>query len=54
MDQGIYVTFATDGSTNIFILFEKYTMDQNQKVCAFQDFMLDCVQKVTDLAWRED
>jgi len=37
-------------------LFEKYTTFQYQKAkgCAFKDFILDCVHKVTDPSEGED
>jgi hypothetical protein len=56
MDQGVRVTFAADGCTTSFVLFGKYTTDQNQqgKDYAFKDFILDSVHKTTDLTWRED
>lgn len=45
-----------DGCTNSLILFKKYTTDQNQKCkdYAFKGFLLDCSQKMTKPARRED
>jgi hypothetical protein len=37
-----------------FIVFKKYTTNQNGKDYAFKDFSLDCVQKMTELAQREE
>lgn len=41
---------------NSLVLFKKYTTNQNQKgkVCGFKDFVLDCIQKMTEPEGRED
>jgi hypothetical protein len=53
MDQGIYVIFGTAVKSSIF---EKYTTYQNpvDKGCAFKDFILDHVQRVTDPSERDE
>jgi hypothetical protein len=43
-------------AVNNYILFKRYTTYPNQKGkgCAFKDFILNCVQKMTDPAQRGD
>jgi len=43
LDQGIYVILLQMTALNSFILFKKS-----------KGFILDCIQKMTVLAWRED
>ena len=43
MDQGIYVILLQMAVLNSFVLFKKS-----------KGFILDCIQKMTYLAWRED
>jgi hypothetical protein len=52
-----YVLFLLNVATlNSFILFTKYTTNQNQKgkSYAFKDFTLDCVWEMTEPKKRED
>jgi len=43
MDGGMYVILLQMAALNSFVLFKKS-----------KGFILDCIQKMTDLAWRED
>jgi hypothetical protein len=55
LDQEICVIFAAVGCLKHFHI-KNYTTNQNQKGkgCAFKDFILHCVQKMTEPAERED
>lgn len=49
--QGIYISFATDTCTEQFHSFQKTATHKNQKN---MDFILNCIQKMTDTARREN